>query len=214
MTTGLPRSFGGRSIVVVAVALLGSGCAVRPDAEPRPVSPDDTIPVASGANVPTDSTGDARIYLVAPSEPGQQRKLRAVTRDVPASPQAIIDALWAGPNQTELDTRLVSVIPTDTEDDTGVTRLPPNQLGNTLFLDIPPDINQLTGEALTLAVAQIVFTAAGLPGVQFVNLRVDGADQAWPRGDGQSREGNLSIYDFPGFVDSSQPPFPATPVTG
>lgn len=199
----------GRVAVLLVIGLGLASCAIRPDSEPREVSAENTIPATGETILPTDSTGDARIYLVAPSEPGQQRKLRAVTRDVPATPLAIIDALWAGPNQSELDKRLVSVIPSDS--DTESARRPPSRIGNTLFLDIPPEINQLTGEALTLAVAQIVFTAAGLPGIQFVNLRVGSEDQAWPRGDGQSKTGDLTIYDFPGFVDSTQPPFPAVP---
>ena len=57
----------------------------------------------------------------------------------------------------------------------------------------------------------IVFTATEIQGVRAVRLRVDGQDQRWPKGDGETREGALTVYDFPGLVQSAQPPYPAVP---
>lgn len=202
------------SIVVVPSIVVGAlfivGCTIRPDAEPRPLPTVTTVTTVDDAAPGNESTGDARIYLLARSEPGQQRKLRAVTRNVGPTASDLFGALWAGPSQSELDRGLTSVIPTGS--DGNRPRLA--RFGDSVTLDLPAEVNQLTSETLALAVAQIVFTASGLPDVQSVNLLVEGVARAWPRGDGQSKTGPLSIYDFPGFVDSTQPPFPAPPPPG
>jgi spore germination protein GerM len=80
-----------------------------------------------------------------------------------------------------------------------------------LTVDVSPEITELSGDLLALAVAQIVFTASEIEGVRAVRLRVDGQDQQWPKGDGETREGTLTVYDYPGLVESAQPPYPAVP---
>ena len=65
--------------------------------------------------------------------------------------------------------------------------------------------------ALIEAVAQIVFTALEVRNVQRVQLLVNGTSQQWPGGDGSLRTSALSAFDFPGFIETSQPNFPAVP---
>jgi hypothetical protein len=193
------------AILALIFPLTIGACTIQPDSSPRDISADRRDLLVGDAAAETESAGNARIYLVAPSEPGQQRQLRAVQRNVTAEPKGLIEVLLGGPNQTELDNRFVSILPTGTE------LLSARRSGPNLFIDLSNDITELTGEALTLAVAQLVFTGSEIPGVQYVTLRVEGQDQAWPRGDGQSRFGELRVYDYPGFVETSQPPFPAIP---
>lgn len=192
------------------VALIGAlvalvGCTIGPEAAPRDVPAEDRTPLVIGGSEAAATAGDARIYLVAPAEPGQQRQLRSAPRDVAPGPDALLGVLFGGPNQSELDARLVSAIPNDS------VLLSTRTVGETLFVDVSDELLELTGEALTLAVAQIVFTAAEIPGIQTVRLRVEGEDQNWPRGDGQPRSGSLRIYDFPGLVESAQPAYPGLP---
>jgi spore germination protein GerM len=194
-----------RIVVLAASASLMVGCTIAPDASPRDIPAEERTLLVSDASEGAETAGDARIYLVAPTESGQQRQLRSVQRDSVPLPNEVLGTLFNGPNQSELDSRLVTQIPSRTE------LLSTRLVGETLFVDISEEILELTGEALTLAVAQIVFTASEIPGVQTVRLRVDGDDQSWPRGDGQPRSGSLRTFDFPGFVESSQPPYPAAP---
>lgn len=189
--------------VVVASTTLSSACSIAPDSAPRDIASEDRDLLISGTATADEASGEALVYLVAPNEPGQQRQLRSVQRDVAATPEAVLDALFTGPSQGELDSRFVSAVPAETR------LLSARRAGNILFVDISGEINDLTGEALSLAVAQIVFTASELPGVQVVRLRVNGDDQAWPRGEGQSRQGDLRVFDFPGLVETRQPPYPA-----
>ena len=61
------------------------------------------------------------------------------------------------------------------------------------------------------AIAQIVFTASEIPGVQSVLIRVDGATEEWPDGSGAQHRGPLTTYDFIGYAESAQPAFPVSP---
>lgn len=126
-------------------------------------------------------------------------------RDVLARPDPLLASLLLGPSQREVEARLQTALPS------GTAVVSTRTAGNVLFVDLSEEINELTGEQLTLAVAQIVFTATEVPGVQVVRLRVNGEDQAWPKGDGQTRAGDLRVFDFPGFAESAQPAFPAVP---
>lgn len=202
MIHGWRRWFTG-ALLMAAVAT--GGCTIGPEATPRDVPSEERTLLVAGGSEAAETAGDARIYLVAPAETGQQRQLRSVPRDVTPGPDALLGVLFGGPNQSELDARLVSAIPND------AVLLSTRTVGETLFVDVSEELLELTGEALTLAVAQIVFTAAEITGIQTVRLRVEGEDQSWPRGDGQPRSGSLRIYDFPGLVESAQPAYPGLP---
>jgi hypothetical protein len=205
-----PRDFGLLCGLLV-VAML-SACSVGTDRFVRDVSEEQRLPLLTEAALIEPQSGDGRIYLVSAGETGQQRQLRSVQRDLrttpdPLLPEILLLLLLSGPSQSELDVRMVTAIPAGTE------LISTRRSGSTLFVDITDQITELTGEALTLAVAQVVFTASELPGVRAVRLRINGEDQAWPRGDGQSRIGDLRVFDYPGFAESSQPAYPAIPST-
>jgi hypothetical protein len=189
---------------LAALVVLAAGCSIQPDASPRDITIDD----ADSSNIDTalvaEAAGDTAIFLVGPTEPGQQRRLRSSQRGALASPTEVLTALFEGPTQSELDNRFISAIPPDT------TLNSARRASNILYIDVSGSIGDLTDDALVLALGQIVFTASEIPGIQLVRLRVEGEDRTWPRGDGQSRIGDLKVYDFPGLAESTQPPFPAT----
>ena len=197
------RTFAVVGAVVALVA--GVGCTIAPDSAPRDVPPEERALLVADGSEGAETAGEARIYLVAPSDDGGSRLLRSVQRDVAPQPAALLEVLFAGPNQSELDSRLRTEIPS------GTRLLGTRATGETLFVNVSDEILELTGEALTLAVAQIVFTAVEIPGIQTVRLRVEGDDQSWPRSDGQPRSGSLRVFDYPGLVESSQPAYPGVP---
>lgn len=193
------------SVALVAL-VAGVGCTIDPDGAPRDVAPEDRALFVVDESEGAETAGEARVYLVTPGDDSSSRQLRAVQRDVVLQPDPLLAVLLAGPNQTELDSRLRTEIPS------GTRLLGTRTTGETLFVDISDEILELTGEALTVAVAQIVFTAVEVPGIQTVRLRVEGEDQTWPRGDGQPRSGSLRVFDYPGLVESSQPDYPGVPI--
>ena len=114
-------------------------------------------------------------------------------------------ALVAGPTEDELSLQLSSALPAQLE------VLSTRSVGSVLYIDLSPAIAELSGAGLTLAVAQIVFTATDLVGVDAVQLTVDGQRFPWPRGDGVTTTGLLRSYDYPGYAFSSQPDYPVPP---
>lgn len=192
--------------VAVALAAVGasvSGCAIQADSAPR------NIPDDHPARVVLDPTGDGgeaigegRIYLLAPE--GSDQPMRTVLRDSEL-PEQLIQTLVDGPNTEELGDGLTSELPPTLE------VLDVRFDGGVLSIDLTEDINELQGSRLVLAVAQIVFTASDIPGAESVVIRVEGESQAWPDGDGDLQSNPLTVYDFTGFAESSQPPYPASP---
>lgn len=192
-----------RAIVLAASATVAlAACGIRPDAAPRDLPEGQRTLVDLSANTGAAAIGADRIYLVGP---GEERLLKSVPREeVPGFD--LIEILLLGPNEAESEAQYSTVIPANTE-----LNGEPTRSGSTLFIDISEEINQLTGQSLTQALAQIVYTASEIEGIEQVRLRVDGEQLSWPIGNGTSTTGPLSAFDFPGYVATSQPDFPAVP---
>jgi hypothetical protein len=186
--------------LAMAVALL-TACGVSPDASPRDLPRDEQViaplPVATGGQ----AEGPDRIYLAAP---GETRLLRSVSRDT-VSRRDLLEVLLAGPNDDELDQQYTTFLPAKLE------LIDTFQQGPLLFVDLSGEILELTGQPLSQALAQIVYTATELEAVKRVQITVDGQTKSWPRPVGGNTAAPLSIYDYPGFAQSAQPAFPALP---
>jgi Sporulation and spore germination len=192
---------------IACVVVVVAGCAIRTDTSPRDIPADDRTLVEEGAGA-GGAVGQSRIYLLSPGETGQQRQLRSAPRDVPATADRLLTALFEGPTQLELDGRIGTAVPTN------VGLLSTRPVGGVLVVDVTAGLADLTGDALVLAVAQIVFTASEVDGVDAVRLTVEGVAEPWPTGDGQASTSALSVFDYPGIAESAQPAFPAVPIAG
>jgi spore germination protein GerM len=191
---------------LVAALALGAvtGCAIRPETMPNDLS-EDRVVVFGDATSGDVAAGTNRVFLLAPADGDDPQRLRSVPRAVPASPTALLESLFAGPNVQERSARLDTAIPS------GVSLLGARTVGTTLTIDVTDGFDDLTPDALRLAVAQIVATATGIENVERIQLRVAGEAEVWPLGNGELTDRALTIYDFPGLVESSQPALPAIP---
>jgi spore germination protein GerM len=63
-------------------------------------------------------------------------------------------------------------------------------------VDLPPELATLSGDDQRLAVAQLVCTLTGQPGVGPVVFTLDGASIEVPRGDGSLTSGPVSRDDY------------------
>jgi spore germination protein GerM len=195
----------------VALALAGflavvAGCAIQPDNAPRDIPAGERGQLDPAAPGAAEATGQSRIYLVVDEGSGGDRELRTVLRDVePPTPEAVLAALIAGPNQGELDAGMTSSLPAPS------TLHSARLVAGTLNVDISGELLELPGSALRFAVAQIVFTGSELDGVRMVRIRVDGQIRAWPDGRGELQTAPLTVYDYPGIAESAQPPYPPVP---
>jgi hypothetical protein len=185
------------------VAALAAGCAIQPDSAPRDI-PDDHPERLEAVGNPAggEARGSQRIYLVAPGDPAL---LRTVPRDAGGTPSDLIDELVNGPNTTERTEGLRSALPA------GLAVRPVRVEDGVAHVDVSEAIIDLSPSEFTLAVAQIVFTASEIDGVNAVQIRVDGVTRELPNGEGVRQRGPLTVYDFNGFAESSQPAFPVSP---
>lgn len=190
--------------VLTGVAL--TACTIGSDDGPRNVPPADQqqLRVATDRSAGA-ATGTARVYLLAPEGAGQSHLLQAVARDVSENATDVLTELMAGPNAEELVGQFRTALPT------GLQLLSATRRGAVLQVDVSQELGELSGEALVAAVAQIVFTASEVDGVQSVKILIDGADQQWPAGNGELQSLPLTVFDYPGLVQSSQPAYPAIP---
>ena len=198
------RSVRARHVAVVAACVgVVAACGVQPDAAPRDLPEDEReIAVAVGPSG-SSAAGANRIYLVAPGEDGL---LRSVPRQAETR-QELIEILLAGPNDDELAAQYSSFIPSSTE------LLAARTQGQVLTINLTGGITELSGENLAQAVAQIVYTASELDGIEAVQLRADGEELAWPKANLETTSDPLTIYDYPipNFVVTAQPDFPPVP---
>jgi len=191
------------SLAVVSVTLFG--CAIQVDDAARPIPENERGQF--GVQEPGDAAaGTSRIFLTVPASGDQQARLRSVRRNVPDEPEQIFESLIAGENENERDAGLGSNLPADLELRSARLR------GRILTVDVNDVFDELTPDALRTAVGQLVATANEIDGAENLRLQINGENQAWPLGDGQNTDRLLTIYDYPGFVESTQPAYPALPV--
>ena len=178
MTRG-PGAAPGRARVMLCglmvAGLMVAGCGVpverTPSALPRKDIPfgllKPSAPSTTTTSVSSPVTVTVRVFMVASTG-----HLFAVARQVPAAQPAltaVLQELIRGPTNLETGLGLQSAIPAQTM-----------VLGTTMGTDEVATVNlgttfgQLVGQAQIQAVAQIVFTAAALPGIAGVSFELAG----------------------------------------
>jgi hypothetical protein len=188
---------------LTSAAIIG-GCGISTDSAPRDLPEEERTIAISGPSAGAVATGADRIYLVGP---GDDRLLRSVPRDaVPGL--NLMEILLLGPNNAEIEAQYSTVIPSGTE------LLSTRSQGSFLFVDVSEEVTELTGPSLTQALAQLVYTATELEGIEAVQLTVNGEGLSWPTGDGSTTDAALRIYDYPSMVRTAQPDYPAVPAVG
>jgi len=195
-----------RPLLGVLLSVCLAGCGIASDDGPRDIPAADQVELGLGDDSSAGATsGTARVYFLSPEVVGQAVLLESVARDVAETPTALLQALLAGPNQTEQSNQFRTALPAGTE------LLSARRQGFVLRVDLSDAVLQLSGQILITAIAQIVFTASEIERVRGVTIVVAGADQQWPVGSGELTSTPLTVYDYPGLVLSSQPDYPAFP---
>jgi spore germination protein GerM len=193
--------------LLLVACVTTAGCSIQPEAAPNDL-PDERADVFGEPDTGDEAAGTDRIYLLAPTDADSPARLRSVQRNVPTAPASVLASLFSGPNSEERQIQLDTAIPTDAD------LLGVRQTGSLLTVDVNDVFDELTPDGLRLAVAQIVATATDIDGVTEVLLRVEGELQVWPLGNGELTDRPLTVFDYPGIVESTQPAFPAVPASG
>lgn len=209
-----PRHHGFQRRLARAVAgltLIGmASCGISDDSSPRDIGEGDQLQlVAAAAQAAGSTSGSDRIFLLAPETASEPRKLRASTRDVGDSATLRLKSLFDALTVTDTSDRLRTAIPDGLQLMSAVVRT-----DGVVVVNVTDELLGLSRSSLVDAVAQIVFTATEVEGVRSIELRVDGQSLQWPAGDGELQSQPLTVYDYPGFIESTQPNFPAVPSPG
>jgi hypothetical protein len=194
------RASGGwrlRDVAGAAAALVVAGslvaCGIPADSQPQALARKD-IPfdlLAPTTTIATPGTPGARapinVYLVGITG------LVPVSRGVraPATLAEALSALLAGPTDAEVGNGLRTAISPQTSVSAG-----PVGFG-VATVDLGGAFGQEGGQEQILAVAQLVFTATAVPGVNQVQFTLAGRPVEVPAGDGTLTQGPLGRSNFP-----------------
>ncbi|HXH56173.1 GerMN domain-containing protein [Iamia sp.] len=187
----MTRVTGGRlrRTAVGAVLLLGAGCGIPPESSARQADPDDVPfglldqePSASptsvgGISAPTYFVLDDRLVEV-PRFPGSDDGLGE-----------LVEALSAGPTEDEQEVGLSSSLPEGQVAEATTAR-------GVAQVDLRDSFAELGNVDQTLAIAQLVYTLTGQPGIGRVSFTLGGESVEVPRGDGALTTDALARDDF------------------
>ena len=176
--------------MVLAFTVMFAGCGIPIDDRSRPLAGDQipsSVPVA--APPPAPPAGDLSLSLELFLIRGSQ--LAAVNRQVPTPLTAdkALTEIVRGPTPPERLRGLRSALPRS-------VRLLGTVAHDVPLIDVTESLTGVDGEEQILALAQLVFTLTGLPGVNGVSFARDGRPVEVPTGDGELKGGPLRRQDF------------------
>lgn len=184
-----------RALLVLAAAavVVGSGCGIPTDAQPRAL-PRDAVPfglldpsTTTSTVAPAPVAGQpAQVFLV------QGERLVPVERQVPGPLDLddVLRLLLAGPTAEEMQAGVHTAIAPPA----GVARA--WKEGAVARVELNEWFGDVEGQQQILAIAQIVFTATALDGVDAVEFQLRDRPVEVTAGDGTLRGGPLGRQDF------------------
>jgi spore germination protein GerM len=187
------RRLAGIVAAAVAACLVATGCGIPPD---------DHATLAAPASVPFDLLGQAPSVTAttlpfAPTERAtlflvQGERLAPVQRELPApvSVESVLQALAAGPTATEVQLGLRTALLTPGLMKSGGVS------GGIATIDLGQPFTEIAGRDQIVALAQIVSTVTGLPGVGRARFTLEGNPVGVLRGDGAVTTDSVSRDDY------------------
>lgn len=150
--------------------------APRPTAEPEPAPPEDAdapqLQTAPAAQAPPPAGAERRLFFAAVGEAGEIA-VTGVTRTIDASASpltAALQTLFAGPDPGELNRGLITLIPP------AATLNGVSVRERIAYVDVSESFrfNPLGREGFDAQLRQLVLSATEFPGVEMVQLLIDG----------------------------------------
>ncbi len=183
------RLLGGSSAPAVALlglvgslGVLAATCGVPQDAAPRVLEASELPPELVEPSTTTTSTEPAvprqTVYLYFVDGESLANPVRRELA-TPAGSVAALEALIAGPTEPEAAAGLTSAMPAET------VILSSDLTNGVLRVDLAEGaLEQIEGELQRLAIAQLVYTATDLPGVDYLWVQIEGEARALPTDEG------------------------------
>lgn len=184
--------------LLLLVVLVVAGCGVASESNAHRV-PDDDVPfellappttVRPTTTSTSPDTSTVEVYFAAGDS------LVPVEREIerPIEPLDVVEALAAGPDESEQASGITSHLP----EDGGIESV--TLTGGVATVETLPSFATVPPERQRLALAQVVFTLSARPGVGKVSFAVDGQPVDVPVGDGTLTSAPVSREDYPVVV--------------
>jgi len=177
----------------VVASLMAAGCGVPPDDHAALAAPGSVpfdllgqAPSVTATSFPISPTEKATIFLV------QGERLAPVQRELPApvSVESVLETLAAGPTATEVQLGLrTALLAPGLMRSGGVS-------GGIATIDLGQPFTEIAGRDQIVALAQIVSTVTGLPGVGRAAFKLEGNPVGVLRGDGAVTTESVSRDDY------------------
>jgi spore germination protein GerM len=182
-------------LAVASMVLLAAvaGCGITPDRHATLAAPESVpfdllgqAPSATATTLPLSPTEKGTIFLV------QGERLAPVQRVLPApvSVESVLEALIAGPTATEVQLGLRTALLAP-----GLMRYG-SASGGIATIDLGQPFTEIAGRDQIVALAQIVSTVTGLPGVGRARFTLEGNPVGILRGDGAVTTDSVSRDDY------------------
>jgi spore germination protein GerM len=175
------------AIVAVTAALLLAACGVPADSSPQLLDETALPPELADPGTTTTTTEIPAAAVIQSVYFFDDEDLLAETeREVPAPVDAheVLDVLFVGPTEQESDDLLLrSSIPNN------AVILDTEQSDVVLTVNLAAgSLEEIEGELQKSAIAQIVFTATGIEGIEGVLIQIDGEVRQLPTDESDSHE--------------------------
>ena len=181
--------------LLIAVMAVLVACGVPADeTQPREIATDDVqfdllAPSSTSTSTTVGPGGEqsVEVFLL------RNEQLAPVPRSVPAGSDArdVIRILLGGTQGNETTRGYGTAIPDGTD------LLGTSLDAGTLTLDLSEELNAVQGERQMIAIAQMVFTATELAGIDGVRFQIEGEPVEVPKGDGTSTSAPVRQSDYP-----------------
>ncbi|MGY1683127.1 GerMN domain-containing protein [Geodermatophilus sp. SYSU D01176] len=197
-------------VSAAAVLLAGlAGCGV-PTGAPAEAIPDSQVPpgltspaaTSAPASTPEPVPDPARIHLVRGDDALVPRAREVTGSSREERLEYLLDHLADGPTPVELGEQLSTALPPDVELSVA------DVTAGTATIDISGATQAPSGWASRLAVAQLVLTAASVPGVDGVLLTLDGQPVEAPLPSGALTTRVLTAADYAALLPTGAAPPP------
>ncbi len=140
----------------------------------------------SGSTTANGSGEEVSVYFA------KDGRLVASSRRIepPVTPERLLDVLNKGPTKSDITAGLRSALPESTSfDSVSVDR-------GTVRVDLARPFTALSSTDQTLALAQLVYTLTGRPGIGSVRFTLQGATTEVPRANGSLTSNRVSREDY------------------
>ncbi len=190
--------------IAAAAALAAAACGIPQDRHPT-VLPGGVVNGGLGTTTTTTAPAPTPAVPVTVFFVRAEHVVPVVRTTTQPDIAGVLHLLLAGPSESEVAGGLRTAI----SGQTGLPGIRPD--GSSAVIDLSKAFVEVGGQEQILALAQVVLTAAALPGITSVRFSLEGQPVEVPRADGTLSAGPMTAADYAALREPPAPPAPPAP---